>query len=203
MRLTPVAVGAVALAFVLSSCATPSTHETTVAADPGTTTPASATPTSAVQDPADPATWIISAQGVGPLLLGEKAGDAALAVPGYRDVTDRNACPNTRVTFIGPAGTSSQNAPILLLSDDSGSLAGVALSAVGPKTSEGVGVGSVAADVKAAYPAAVPGKRGATDVFNLLTVHGSPGWISYELTDDSVRQVDLISGGLPPNEFCN
>ena len=42
--------------------------------------------------------------------------------------------------------------------------------------------------------------RSAT--LNLLTVQGTPGWISYEITDDAVRQIDLISGGLPPYEFC-
>ena len=118
-------------------------------------------------------------------------------------MSDRDACPNPLVTFLGPAGSTTANAPLLLVADETGSLVGVALDVAGPQAVNGIGVGSTATEVKAAYPAAIAGSRGPTSVQNLLTVQGSPGWLSFEIVDGgTIRQVDVISGGPPPYEFC-
>lgn len=187
---------------VLSACA----GDGTPAGDPTTGTP-SATPTatvSQVQDPADPTTWIISADGVGPARLGQSVKDVEAAFPGYVDVSDRNSCPNPLITFFGPAGSTTTDAPLLLAADETGSLIGIALTEAGPKTADGIGIGSTMEAVKTAYPTAIAGSRGPTTEHNLLTVKGSPGWISYEIVagDQTVNQVDVMSGSLPPYEFC-
>jgi hypothetical protein len=189
------------IVLALSGCAgaTP-TGEATA----GTSGAATPTPTvSQVQDPADPTTWVISAEGVGPARLGQSLTNVEAAFPGYVDVSDRNECPNTLVTFLGPAGSTMADSPLLLVADETGSLIGIAVTYAGPQTVDGIGVGSTAEAVKTAYPTAIPGSRGPTTEKNLLTVKGSPGWVSYEIADGAtIRQVDVMSGALPPYEFC-
>ena len=65
-----------------------------------------------------------------------------------------------------------------------------------------MGVGSSLADVRAAYPTGTDEMRysGTPD---LLTVRGTPGWISWEY--DGGTQITLAqvnAGSLPPYEYC-
>ncbi len=190
--------------LTLGACAgsgTP-TPSTTPHAEASSTSP-SATPTP-VQDPADPTTWIVSADGVGPARLGQSVAGAVAAMSSYVDVSDPAGCPNPRVTFLGPAGSTVANAPLLLIADEQGSLVGIAFTESGPRTVDGIGVGSTAAAVAQAYPHAVPGTRGPSSVPNLVTVQGIPGWISFELDGGgtTIDQVSVTSGGPPPYEYC-
>lgn len=192
------------LVAAVSACATGATP--TNDAPGGSSSPETTSPTVVqAQDPADPTTWIISADGVGPARLGQSLKDVEAAFTGYVDVSDHNACPNPLITFLGPAGSTMADSPLLLDTDETGVVVGIAVSKVGPKTAEGIGIGSTATAVNTAYPAAIAGSRGPTTEHNLLTVHGSPGWVSYEIVvgDETVHQVDVMSGSLPPNEFCN
>lgn len=199
--------GAAALIVVaLAGCApehTPST-DPTVADEPTTSraTP-SATPTAAAEDPLDPSTWLISAQGIGPARLGQPVAAIVAALTEYQVPADAASnCPNPAITFLAPAGGSTSNAPLLLAANPDGTLWGVAFSDAGPHGVSGVGVGSSLADVRAAYPTGTDEMR-YSDTPNLLTVRGTPGWISWEY--DGGTQITLAqvnAGSLPPNEYC-
>jgi hypothetical protein len=111
-------------------------------------------------------------------------------------------CPNPAITFLAPAGGSTSNAPLLLAANPDGTLWGVAFSDAGPHGVSGVGVGSSLADVRAAYPTGTDEMR-YSDTPNLLTVRGTPGWISWEY--DGGTQITLAqvnAGSLPPYEYC-
>jgi hypothetical protein len=199
--------GASALILVaLAACApehTPSTDPT--AADEPTTSSAtpSATPTAVAEDPLDPSTWLISAQGIGPARLGQPVAGIVSQLTEYQVPADAaSACFNTAITYLAPPGGSVSTAPLLLAANPDGTLWGVAFGDAGPHGVSGVGVGSSLADVRAAYPTGTDEMR-YSDTPNLLTVRGTPGWISWEY--DGGTQITLAqvnAGSLPPYEYC-
>jgi hypothetical protein len=182
----------------------------TPAPDPTVTVVSSPTPTGtpvAAWDPADPTTWVISAEGVGPLRLGDDIAEAVAAIPAFPEPDDAAAnCGNPAITLLGPPGASTADGGILLAAAETGEIVAVAVSIPGPLTAEGVGVGSTLGDVRAAYPTAVESLRyGSTPQ---LTVQSDSGWITFQSTDgmgQDAAPVDLVSvivGGTPPNEYC-
>ena len=204
MRLIAPLLTAVAVVVTLSSCTPGPTGVVPTESSTTTPTPSVTVDPASLQNPADPTTWSISADGIGPARLGAKLADAMAATTAYVDLTDRSTCPNTRVPLLGtPAAPDG----MLLDTDANGTVIGIALDATGPTTAEGVGVGSLASAVTTTYPGGTAGTHGPSSLSNLWTVKGTPGWISYEVVLDdpnsSVYQVAVVSGGLPPYEWCN
>jgi hypothetical protein len=198
--LTLIALAACAPAHPIgtSAAGAPSTASATPSATP------SAAPAAVAEDPLDPSTWLISAQGIGPARLGQPVASIVSQLTEYQVPADAaSACFNTAITYLAVPGGSVSTAPLLLAANPDGTLWGVAFGAAGPHSASGIGVGSNLTDARAAYPTATDEKRGI-DTPNLLTVRGTPGWISYEY-DGGSTQVTLAqvnTGGLPPSEYC-
>lgn len=162
----------------------------------------SPSPTAAAEDPLDPSTWLISAQGIGPARLGQPVAGIVSQLTEYQVPADAaSTCFNTAITFLAPPGGSVSTAPLLLAANPDGTLYAVALSATGPKTAEGIGFGSSLASVTATYPGAAESVRAGA--VNQYTVQGTPGWITFQ--DDGASGVGLVSvvtGNVPPYEYC-
>jgi hypothetical protein len=207
MKAFPLALIAGIVVLTMTGCApgsagsNPSGHATTDADSTPSSTP-SATPTP-VQDPTDPTTWIISADGIGPARIGEPVADIVAQLTEYQVPADAaSACFNTAITYLAAPGGSVSTAPLLLAANPDGTLWGVAVGSPGPHGISGIEVGSSVADVRVAYPTATDENR-YSGAPNLLTVRGTPGWISWEY--DGGTQITLAqvnAGGLPPNEYC-
>lgn len=103
------------------------------------------TPTAPAPDPADPTTWIVSQAGMGPLVIGMPFRDAIAAVPQAQD-----ACGHAysirpdRLFFASWNGGPDDPLNVATWS-----------RADGPRTAEGIGIGSTPDEVRAAYPDAV------------------------------------------------
>ena len=187
--------------LVLAGCAPASpSHPSAGESATDTTAPsptATPTPSAAAEDPLDPSTWIISAEGIGPARIGEPVADIVAQLTEYQVPADAaSACFNTAITYLGPPGSSVSTAPLLLAANPDGTLWGVAFGDAGPHGVSGVEVGSSLADVRAAYPSGTDEMR-YSDTPNLLTVRGTPGWISWEYDGGGTH-----AGSLPPNEYC-
>lgn len=201
MRILPLAIAA-AILLVSSGCVATSHAETGPESTPSATTPpVSETPTatSPVNDPADPMTWVINAEGIGPLRLGTPLDAAVAMLPGYAV----SSCPNPAVRMMH---NNSPTEPTLqLAADDDGLLSLITLyNSTGPQTNEGVRIGSTVAEAKAVYPE-LEFSQHFTDRY---TLRGEPGWLTLEpATIDAgdtaaIVTVSVVTGGLPPSELC-
>lgn len=206
MRIIPSLLIATASIVAISGCAAspaaPSTPTDSPAASPSATPAASPTPEptpDAVADAADPSTWLIDAEGIGPVRLGMTLDEAIAAMPGYAVST----CSNPVVRFLEPEGAAG--AQLAIAAGNDGSVALVTLSdSDGPATAEDIRLGSTVADVKAAYPSLELSQK-HTDRY---TLQDSPGFITFstdavEAGDEApIFTISVVTGGLPPWELC-
>lgn len=169
----------------------------------------SATPTptdpAAPEDPADPSTWIIDFDGVGPIAVGSDVATVRASIQRYEDVTQTDVCPWT-------AMFDSAAYPSVWLSLDSPAYATVesvfltnGASTAGhpetsPKTAEGVGLGAAEAAVQSAYPEATTtelqgGRQG-------YSVTDGSRWFAISVLDCTVDTVFVGDTQTAPSEFC-
>ncbi|WP_350352551.1 hypothetical protein ABS642_05580 [Microbacterium sp. A8/3-1] len=207
MRRMTFTIAAGAALCLLAGCAT------STAADPSagpTATPAvTPTPTEMPEaDPADPATWIISDEGIGPVELGGDFG----TVLGMLPDTWKNdeVCSWTAwwtaadssygVYFV--RGTESDTAPISELSvysaaEDLGTVEG-------PRTAEGLGVGASTEDVLTTYPDA---EQGADEIGSgtwMRLPGDAEGHVFFQFREgeDTASSVTVTSRDAPSYEVC-
>lgn len=211
---------ALATVFVLSGCASeptavPTTTTTTAPAPTSSMPAPSATPTSTPSpsapdiDTQDPSTWLVTQAGIGPLEWGGPF-DAALALMPADSVNDTENCVWT--SFWSPADASYQFV-IARASDDAPDGPVVTIAAIsspgttqvtGPRTAEGVGIGSSLDDLTAAYPEAVPVDSPIGDgegVPRYLQV-GDSIFFTYYGGTDVVAGVTVTTAQTPSYEFC-
>lgn len=201
--------GVVALGCLATGCATDGTRSErgSAASTPSVATKTSleATPTlsPAIQVTDDASTWLISDAGIGPVERGESFGDAVAAMPAGTTVS------SDRCT--GVAFWSAQTGALgqFIVADDSGTGDGAvvelvwlgmdpsASQAYGPRTAEGIGVGSPWSSVLSTYPDATE----ANDLTNKGTGLrvGDIWFTSREL--EIVESV-TVSSTPPAPEYC-
>ena len=178
-----------------SASATPSPSSPTPSASPSV----SPSPSSTV-DAADPGTWVISADGIGPLKLGAALDATAASLPeGWTQ--DQQRCP-WAASWNAPdytvwVVTSSDAGPVDMVA--STSRGNATADAVGPRTAEGVGVGTPVATAKSAYPDA---QQGTTAIGGNLFLRVENTFMEYRDENAAIEAVWVTDGEEPPYEIC-
>lgn len=198
-------------AGMLVGC-TPTTSRPTPSADPTDTTTQEPSPTptsSPTVDPADPATWTITDEGVGPIEIG---GDLATTLGALADdwTNDTENCAWTAwwssadgaygISMV--RGTESDSAPIREVSVYTASEAPVAVD--GPRTADGLGIGATEAEVLAAYPDAQQGTAqiGGGSWIRLAGTGQAHVFFEYREGIDAASDVVVTTGAEPSYEVC-
>ncbi|MGF6821406.1 hypothetical protein M2317_000292 [Microbacterium sp. ZKA21] len=154
-------------ATLLTACATPANgpEQTPTSSEPAPSESASPSPSASgpdEPDPDDPSSWLVSAEGIGPVLIGGDF-DATLADLPTTWTSDGAACPwaafwnapDTSFSMHFVRGAEDQSEPI---SDISASTMADSVSGpVGPETADGLGVGATRDEILAVYPDAEEG----------------------------------------------
>ncbi len=180
----------------------------TATVTPTPTVPSSPTPTAAPDpvvpmDPADPSTWVIGFDSVGPLVPGMTPDAALTAAVGYEGSSyegcpvifaDRSGYPSLALTY-WPDDVVNR---IIVRWKDGGAPD----FATSPKTDKGIGLGSPAADFLSAYPEAqVIVDQG--DSFRVFAVGNNAGrYLLFALTDNIVHSIDVTSEPTFGFELC-
>jgi len=197
-------------ALVLSGCATAAPGPESTASDPApmpTSEQPSPSPTSeAGVDPADPSSWIVSGDGIGPVQLGEDF-DATLAELPDSWMNDDNCSwmawwnsedQSYLVNFLREA--ESDDASIVLAS---ASAADPVEAGVGPRTEDGLGIGSTRDEVLAQHPDASEGEAPIGDG-TWLSVSSGESTVFFEFYGgDQVNAVTVTTLDQPPYESCS
>lgn len=152
--------------LLLAGCATPANGPTPSATAsepaPQPTSSESASPGAGEPDPEDPSTWTVSAEGMGPVLIGGDF-DATLSQLPTTWTSDGAACswaafwnaPDTSFSMHFVRGAEDQSEPISEIS--ASTMADAVAGPVGPTTAEGVGIGATRDEILTAYPDAEEG----------------------------------------------
>lgn len=186
---------------VTAPTATPTVTETPTATPTPTPTPTSAVP---VQDPADPSTWLIRFDGVGPVSLGTPFREQHDALPAFADDTDP-ICVDYQSVLRSPRGLWFY---FIGAADQSGRTATIELGNLGspgadnsdsPRTPEGIGIGSTVGELLAAYPGIerTGGYSDTVDYYGLTDDRG--GWIVFAVMGDAVWDIQVGNEAVLPS----
>ncbi|WP_460799494.1 hypothetical protein [Microbacterium sp. GXF0217] len=173
MRIRTAAVMLLSATLLLSACATPANgpEQSPTSSEPAPSASAAPDP-SASPDPSapgaddpdleDPSTWIVGAEGIGPILIGGDF-DATLAELPTTWTSDGAACSwaafwnaadaSFSIRFV--RGAEDQSEPISEVS--ASAMADSVTGPVGPETAESLGIGATRDEILAAYPDAEEG----------------------------------------------
>lgn len=159
-------VALIAAAALLAGCVpepeqSASPSATASPAPSATETSTTPSPSAAPEDPDDPATWIVTQDGIGPLRLDDPFDDARALLPAGSEY-DPSACfwaawwnstdMETQVYVVGESADGSEEVgPVLLVASSAYQAEGL----VGPRTVDGLGAGSTADEIRAVHPDAV------------------------------------------------
>ena len=198
--------GALVVGILLTGCAAEATPQTPSAPTDAEVEPLAASPSteaepteSQAQDPADPSTWMVTAEGLGPILLGTDVA-AYAAVGPYGEVP--SDCPNPAVHVLEGEGFGQI---LIVTGDDLSAVREVTVTAwiptagvPSPKTAAGIGLGASVADVKAAYAGITAGGKYGDQ----YAVQDGSGWVIFVIKDDVVVGVASSQTSILPSEYC-
>ena len=197
----PAATIAVTFALLLSGCGPLGGAAPDSTSVPAPTASALA-PTVESIDPFNASSWTISTAGVGPVEIGQNLQDARAALSHFSE-QPADSCPNPRVKVF----TLSDAQTLWLVLDEEGAeVVGLRLSdyegglgnPVGPRTIEGVGVGTTVDAMWAAYPDLLTDSASGVALFSSVAPSGV--WLTFSphLGEDQslIRTVDVYPGKL-------
>ena len=202
------ALGTGILAPASAPAPTPTPSPTDTATPTPTPTPtATATPTTAL-DTADPSTWTIGFEGIGPITLGMRMTDVTAAAPTFSDVT-YDICRPGQFDLEAPdrlviSAFDTHDAPGIVgdLDVRSHASADGRSSLATPRTDRGIGIGSSAQDLFTAYPG-IPKTgtyNGIDDYYGLND--GAGTWIVFEVVDGTVDRITVGPASTMASEYC-
>lgn len=199
------------LVATLTGCA-PASTEGGPTSSPSSAPSPSATPSvepSIEPDPADPSTWIISGEGVGPIDIGGDLAATLAALP-QEWTNDAENCAWTAwlkdesvdygVYFV--RGTESDSAPIGEISVYEQMQGQGATGA--PTTAEGLGLGATKDEILAAYPDAQQGTPQIGDGIWIMVPGDAEAHVFFEFREDSDTAWDITvtTRSEPSYEVC-
>ncbi|GAA4140165.1 hypothetical protein [Leifsonia shinshuensis] len=203
------ALGSGLLAPEAAPTPTPSASPT-VTATPSPTPPPVPTPTAtptqapAAEDPADPSTWRIDVDRMGPVTLGRPLADVKAELSTFSDETDPICLPFS--LYLGLPDRTT-----LRVIDDNGQVTADTIELLGrpgndvslsPKTAEGIGLGSTAEALAAAYPDLVKtGEYNNTSVQYTLT-RSDGRRIIFKVISGEVQGIQIGAESSMPPERC-
>jgi len=180
-----------------------STPSASGAATPSASSMPTPTPTPTV-DSDDPSTWVITDDGMGPIVLGDPFSDAVALMPeGTTNDSANcgwtawwNAADQSYQVYAARASDASADGPVIDVTTASWNDP----SAVdGPHTAEGIGVGSTVDEVRAAYP----GVTELPDAIDPSIVHLQQGRIFFTYRENPViTEITVTTADAPPYELC-
>ncbi|WP_157780398.1 hypothetical protein [Leifsonia xyli] len=207
-----VAIGAAA---VLTGCAGgvagAAATSPAVSASPTTTSTPTAMPSATpAADPADPSTWLVTFEGIGPLV----AGSELAAVPSELSAFTELAAPEEqcsayvyrladtlRASTSGGRTDHEHAVDVTVSWMGSSDAPGPSDVAASPRTERGIGVGSTIAELKAAYPDLAVTHGGDVPTYGITD---GTRWILFRdlWAGGTVSAVQVGTSDLIPNEIC-
>lgn len=202
-------------AVMLSGCSaevvdTPPTQSAAPSATPTSTTPEPVEPENTATpeiDLANPATWLISADGIGPVLYGGAIADVRPSMSAFTEIPSE---------WCGVARFRSEEnglAVLAMLSEDGSTVEGTFVNGWGespaaladaPRTAEGIGLGSSLSDLLSAYPTISLEHERATEPPTLYyATHNANGsWLVFAVYEDVVRAIAVHNEPWLMSEYC-
>lgn len=175
-----------------------------------TETPAptpTAAPTS-TRAPDDLSTWTIGFDGIGPVTLGMPMAEVSGATPTMSDET-YDICRPGQLDLVAPDGLALIVFGPAASGDRVGSLhlgfnfdVGGDRTLATPRTDRGIGIGSTAADLFAAYPG-IPETGSYGELSHYYGLDGGDGtWIVFGTLHDTVNAITVGPSSTIPSERC-
>ncbi|GAA2452327.1 hypothetical protein [Agromyces soli] len=202
------AIAAIAV-LLLAGCAsepepTPSPTASETPTPSATTTPAP-TPTTAAPDPSDPSSWLISADGIGPIERGAAYPGAIDALTEFYSVEPSGLCPE--LVYL----RRDDAADVLVIRSEDGSsvhrvwVFGSARDPEGLRdggaTEAGIRLGATVAELQAAYPELeLVIERPSSTVYSVGD--DGAGWIIFTAVDGVVGGIAAADTKFTPQELC-
>lgn len=166
------------------SLPSPSTSISSPPASTPTGAPSSPPPVSPpAQDPTDPTTWVVSQSGMGPLTIGMPFTAAIAAVPGAQAACENAYFVSPDNLFFARWGEGADD-PLDVVTW---------ARAEGPRTAEGIGIGSSPDDVRAAYPDVTEVQRQGAYL--------QSGAVFFRIETGVVDEIGVTSSDIPW-EYC-
>lgn len=195
---------------VLAGCgggAPGSTQSPQTPATPPSRTPVPETTTPAPSaDPDELSTWTVTLRGMGPLEIDSSFETAKATLP---DWAPDEQCPWVGFWSDQDAGVSAYFAREA--DDDDGDVETIAVQALdavqpsdGPRTAEGIGLGSTRSDVTVAYPDATeqPATIGDSTYVKIMSDDDADVFLTFREGADVVSEITVTSEDEPPYEVC-
>lgn len=203
-----VALGLAALAGCAHSGTASPEDSPSPSPSPSASASPSASPSPEGPDLADPSTWLISFDGVGPLVLGQPFTEVPAVMTAFTDRTtdqcrvamfDAGSVPSM---WVVPEGETIHE--VLVGAAIIGKTV-VEVQRGTPKTGEGIGIGATLDQLQSANPGAaqvdLSGTPGSEEIYYSVS-NGTDRWILFRIVDGLVDAVSVSDEPLPPYEYC-